>query len=140
MACAASILLAAPAAQAATVQEVIQNFGLIGVFAVDCSKPASAQNSYVVQRAVDAEHVQRDLMIGPAARQNFYVVDRAEVAKPNEVAISMTSEGRRLNLLLRAEPKRMRTIESAPENGAKLIADGRFVDNGAQTPWLNKCE
>jgi hypothetical protein len=58
-------ILAGTSAQPASVREVFENYGLLGNFAGDCSQPASSNNGYIIYRAIDAGHVQRDTMTAP---------------------------------------------------------------------------
>jgi hypothetical protein len=46
---------------------------------------------------------------------------------------------RRFNMVVRVESNRMRTMESASDSGEKIIAGGRFIRTGGETPWFNKC-
>jgi hypothetical protein len=55
----------------ASVKEIFENHGLLGTFSVDCTKPVSPLGRYFVYWAIDAGHVQRDVMTGPTARLFF---------------------------------------------------------------------
>jgi hypothetical protein len=56
--------LSAPAAQGqdTAVKTVVEKYKLLGTFAQDCAQPASQTNWYFVHRAIDDDHVQRDLV------------------------------------------------------------------------------
>jgi len=64
----AGIILASSSAQATTIKDILEKQGLVGTFAWDCTKPASEDNTYIVTRILDADHVQRDYMTGRTAR------------------------------------------------------------------------
>jgi len=135
----ALFLFTAPAAEAASVREVFEQYGLLGTFAIDCARPVSPENHYMQFRALDGGRVQIELMVGPQQRQYAYVIDRAEARGPNGIATSMANEQQRLNLLYRVEGRRLRTMESAREGGATIVASGLLTASKMPTPWLNRC-
>jgi len=136
---AALIVCTTPAAAAASVSEVFEQYGLLGTFAVDCARPVSPQNYYTHFRALEGGRVQIELMVGPQQRQYAYVIDRAEARGPSEVAISMANQQQRLHLIYRMQNGRLRTMESARQGGAVVVRGGAFTANGRPTPWLNRC-
>ena len=131
--------LAAPAAQAASVQAMFERYGLIGTWAFDCSQPASEQNPYIFYRLLDADHVGRDTMNSPTNRTNASVADFLIESNPNEVVISVKTERGRTNLTVRIERKRIRTFQSTRDSGEKVIVNGRFIERNTETLWFNKC-
>src|SRR5213594_348040 len=64
-------------AQGGSVKALFEKYNLIGTFAWDCSKPPSRDNQYFINRVVDADHVQRDLMSGPSTRHSIAMIDKA---------------------------------------------------------------
>ena len=138
----------APAyAQSGSVKAVFEKHGLLGTFARDCNKPAGRDNLYYVNRLVDPDHVQRDLMEGPTTRSWFTLIDQAKETGRNQVWFSgrMTGTlgGKSYDSELtegtwRIEPKRLVQTE-ASLGGQKLIAGGRWVATGREMLPLNKC-
>jgi hypothetical protein len=136
---AAAMLTAAPAlAQSGSAKEVAERYDLLGTYAQDCNKPVSRNNLYYVNRALDAERVQRDQMSGPTTRDFATIWDQANAISPNEIALGGTRDGQRGDAVFRVEPRRTRTME-ATIAGRKEVANGRFASNGRETPWLSKC-
>src|ERR1700692_3925672 len=131
-------VLSAAAADAASVKDLFESHDLLGIWSLDCQQPVSENNPFVVFRPVQT-FVQRDTMASATDRTDASIIDAAEETKPNEITMSMVSEPRRLKLVVRLEPKRMRTMEIAAENGEKFVADGRLVSTGDEVPWSNKC-
>jgi hypothetical protein len=131
-------LVSAATAQSESVKGVFEKYNLLGTYALDCSKPASETNWYFVHRVIDDGHVQRDMMIGPTARKFVFIFDRASAIGPNEIAVGGTRDGRPVDSVYRAEPNRQIEME-AKLDGNSVIAGGRFVSNGKDVPWLNKC-
>ena len=151
-ACLAAAVLLAAASSAASAQDgsvkaIFEKYNMLGVFAADCSKPASRDNPYYVHRVIDANHVQRDTMEGPTMRARFTVVDKAAALGPNEVSNSGPLTGAigsakfdrtPTDSIWRIEPNRIRFTE-ATVAGRKVAANGRYTGNGQETPWFNRC-
>jgi tetratricopeptide (TPR) repeat protein len=129
--------LAPVALPQASVKSVFEKHSLLGIFAWDCSKPASKQNHYFVHRLIDADHVQRDVMDGPTTRAFVVMVDKAAESKPNEITVSGTRDGKPFSSAYRIEPAGMRVLESTVD-GKVEIAGGRLA-NGAEMPLTNRC-
>lgn len=137
--CAALVMFAAASAHAASVSELFETHGLIGAWAIDCGTESSAQNPYVVYRVLGADHVQRDTMAGAATRTDASLIDRAAEAGPGRLSMTMTSQQRRMDLVVTVDGKRMRTVEMTNEKGDKLVAEGRLAGSGVELPWVNRC-
>jgi len=142
----AALASLAPAAQAASVKEIFEKYGLLGNFAWDCSGPPSPDKNWVhVNRLIDADHVQRELMTSPATREWVTVLDKAVELKPNEVMVSGLISGRLEGRTVDNEPvigvwriERNRVQQWASTfQGRTLIANGRL--NGRELPWSSKC-
>jgi hypothetical protein len=136
---AVSMILLTASAAASTPREVFEQKGLLGTFAVDCSRPVSPQNAYTFFRTLGGGRVQIDLMVGPQRRQYAYVIERAEPRGSNEVAVRMANPQWTLNLLYRVEGGRLRTMESVRHDGTVVIRAGVFAGNGRPTQWLERC-
>jgi hypothetical protein len=132
-------VIAAAGAQAASVQALFERYGMIGTWAFNCSQSASEQNPYIFYRVVDPEHVARDTQNNPTDRINASVAEFLVESNPNEVVIVVKTEQGRTNLTVRFERKRMRTFQSTRDSGQKVIVNGRFTANDAETLWYSKC-
>ena len=120
-----------------SVKAMFEQHNLLGTFAWDCSKPASPQNHYFIHRAIDDDHVQRDMMEGPTTRGFVVSVDMAVELKPNEISVSGTRDGKPFDSTYRLEANRMLVVESTVD-GKVEVAGGR-VPNGGNVPWASKC-
>ena len=118
--------------------DLFEQRGLLGVWAADCTKPPSQQNQYIVHRALDAERVQRDTMVGPTERFAVVFLETAAVSAPNELTMAASGHGARFSITYRFEGKGFRVMQYLREDGTKFIVDGRRVGAG-EMPWLNKC-
>ncbi len=134
------LMSAAGGARAASVQEVLEKYNLLGTWAWDCSKPADAKSNWVfVNRMVDANHMQRDFMKNATERAWYSVVTEATAIGPTELRVAGTRDGQRTDAIWRVEGTRMIQWE-ASQGGKKIIANGRYVSgNSAEVPALNKC-
>ena len=134
--------LVAAQGQAASVKDLFEKYNLVGTFAMDCSKLASASNYYYVNRVIDPGHVQRDRMTGPETRDYVTIIDHAIALGPNEIEIGGTrTEGRfngqSIEETWRVEANRQMAIEASVGSN-KVITGGRL--NGGQAVWwANRC-
>ena len=125
--------------QEGSVRAIFEKHDLLGTFAADCSAPVSKSNLYFINRLLDEGHVQRDVMSGPTARDWFTIIDKAVELTSDEISTSGLRNGLRSEIVYRLKKNRSRGVESTLED-KKLIAGGKFIDNGQEAPWLNKCE
>jgi hypothetical protein len=119
---------------------VFEAHHLLGTLAADCSSGPSEKAPYVVDRVIDADHVQIDRMIGRPAPQFTAIVDEARDSKPNEIMMSYLAGKHRYNMAVRLDGGRMRTMEVTREDDEKLVVSGRYVTGDhSDTPWFGKC-
>jgi hypothetical protein len=140
VAAATATMLAVPCAQAASVKEIFEKYKLLGTFSYDCTKPADKKNLYYVNRALDADHVQRDEMIAPTTRGRVVMISKAEELKPNEIKLSgsIVDGASSVTLVWHIEPNRMLQWE-ASWDGKPRIRDGVFLETQYKLPFLNRC-
>ena len=136
-----TVMVGPPQAQArdGAVEAVFEKYKLIGTFAVDCSKPASKDNLYFVNRLLDASRVQRDQMSSPTARDYVTIIDKVSELRPNEIAYAGTRDGQPTEGVWRLEANRQIGMEVSMA-GKKVISGGRLVSSGQPVPWLSRCD
>jgi hypothetical protein len=126
-------------AQIESVKAIFEKYNLLGVSAQDCTKPPKAvENWYYVNRLIDANHVQRDLMESPATRKSVTIIDNAAEATPNGILVIGTRDGKPAQRIWRLEKDRMVQWESALA-GQQEISAGKWVRTGTDMPWLYRC-
>jgi len=125
-------------AQGGSIKAIFEKYDLLGTFAFDCSRPVSKDNLYFITRAIDDKHVQRDQMSGPTTRDYVTIFDKAVELPADEISVSGDRSGVRSETVYRLEKNRTHAIE-ATLGGDTLIADGKFIGNGQEVPWANKC-
>jgi hypothetical protein len=134
-----AICAGATSAQAASVKEVFEKYNQLGTFAWDCSKPPSPSNLYYLNRAIDADHVQRDEMSGETTREHVTIIDRAQPVGPNEISLSGQRDERPAEGVWRVEGDRQLATEVTLD-GKRVISGGKNVSSGRPIPWTNRCE
>src|SRR5436305_1879582 len=100
----AAAVSSASMAQAASVEALFAKYDLIGTQAWDCNRPASADNWHYINRLLDGDRVQRDLMLGPTTRQWRAIFDKAAELKPNEIVVNGRLSGRIEGRVVENEP------------------------------------
>lgn len=135
---ATATMLAGTSARAASAKDIFEKYHLFGTFSYDCTKAADKKNLYFVNRALDADHVQRDVMNGPTAREHVITYDKVEESKPNEIKVSGTRDGQPAEGIWRVEENRMLQWYSKV-NGKERIRDGIFLETNFKMPYLNRC-
>jgi hypothetical protein len=139
----ASLLpVAAGHARDAAAVAAARSWGLIGVWSLDCDRPASDQNGrfgYRVRGDGMLEHY-RDVGKG---LETFDLLSARIVADSGhlELVLDMPSfKQQRRYAVAKDSEWRMRAMSNANvETGKYSIRDGTFVANGKATPWLLRC-
>jgi hypothetical protein len=139
----ALVALAAPihAAQAQSIAETLSRWGLLGTWALDCSKPASSSNgylSYAIRRAGQVSH-ERDF----GDRQDVNEVQQARMGLGGALELVVhfpgLSQTRQFTLVMGVDG-RIRTIANSKVDGTQpTIKDGKFTANDADSPWQVRC-
>jgi hypothetical protein len=137
----ASGVLRAPdaGAQESSVKRFFEKYNLLGIFAQDCTKPPNAvENSYYVNRLIDPDHVQRDLMESETTRTNVTTIDKAWELGPNEIGVMGMSDNKPTAAIWRLDRNRMVPWEVI-HAGEQTISRGKWVKTGTDVPWINRC-
>jgi len=137
------VALAAPihGAEAQNIAETLSRWGLLGTWALDCSKPASSSNgylSYATRRAGQVSH-ERDF----GDRQDVNEVQQARLVLGGALELVVhfpkLSQTRQFTVLMGVDG-RIRTIANSKVDGTEpTIKDGKFTTNEADTPWQVRC-
>jgi Ricin-type beta-trefoil lectin domain len=142
---------AAPALPVIALPTIFDRHGLLGTFAEDCANDPSDTNPYIVHRALDAEHVERDQMKSRTVRAYAALVDSADEVAANEVGMNMVIvettilqlKDLRMRLVTRIDGNRVRLMQSGvlsgPNAGQNNIVGGKTTSGGTETHWLSKC-
>lgn len=146
---AVSVIVAAvvvcPSANAASVDEVFQQFGLFGTWAADCSRPATPSNPYVSITTPSAGLVLEDHNLGPDFSVNRYSVLSAEKVTASSISVEVifqpgTEVEERQKLVFSVRDNTRRTMFNQADGGTVRVKDGIALARGSKTPLLRKCE
>ena len=138
---AACWLLAAGAASASPVQDAAARWGLLGVWATDCSRPASPDNSHDTYALESDGSVSLTYDAGPSYEPNRYSWTDGGIIAPDEMKLDGVFMGDHLaqhTVLQKNEAGQLRVLSNIDGTGKVLVENGAFPDGGGP-PWANKC-
>jgi hypothetical protein len=132
-------------ANAETVDELFQQFGLFGTWASDCGRPATPSNPRVSITAPSAGLVLEDHNLGPDFSVNRYSVLSAERVSATSISVEVifqpgTEAEERQKLVFSVRDKTRRTMFNQADGGIVRVKDGIALARGSKTPLLRKCE
>ena len=135
--------LTAPArADDAKVRETLEKAGLIGVWAQDCSKPASVDNGYETIAVGADGAVMSRYDTGTSETSDYRFLDARTNKRGDVITLERWLETGALNdAIYRIEGDRQTTWENLDEETEKvLVADGKFTSSGQTNPWYYRCK
>ena len=127
-------------AAAQSVTDTVSRWGLIGTWALDCTKPASNSNGYLtyVVRGAKVVH-ERDF--GDRRDSNDVQQARTGVGGTLDLVVHFPglNQTRKFTMLM-ASDRRIRALANSRTDGTdETIKDGKFTANGGVTPWQTRC-
>ena len=133
------------AADAASVEELFQQFGLFGSWATECDKPATPNNPHVSITVPSAGLVLEDHNLGADFAVNRYSVLDAERVSPTSLSVNVifqpgTEVEERQKLVFAVRGNTRRTLFNQTNGGAVRVKDGIALARGSKTPLLQKCD
>jgi len=115
---------------------------LLGIWRRDCAKPTSRENWGMVYTAT-VGGVQMIDDGGPDTNFRPSEVTSIKRAAAGRLAVVRIDEdGKPMHVLIETHGGRLRVLQSSGfEDGkpATYIKDGRFTEDGTETPWFNRC-
>jgi hypothetical protein len=114
---------AAAAPEQGGVRQVLEKYGILGTWSVDCSNLASPRKAYSVYRLHDENQVQRDVITG--TEQQAGIVESAVEVGPNELMITWLWETREV-VRLHVDGNRLRHME-VTRNGTRNSLREAFI-------------
>jgi hypothetical protein len=148
-ACLVAVFVASMAgtANAQSTADVIAQFGLIGTWSTDCSRPAS-DNNYLTVYAVKGSVVSRTYYDKPDHVYNNYKIVNATRVRPELLSYTQIWDfegkpaniaGDRVNVLLNMQDGKFQIVSSQGSDGSFFVADRKFPGSGAESPWQLRC-
>lgn len=136
--------LALPAlAHADTPRDVLRDFGMLGTWATDCSRPSGEDNFYTVYAGTTDGNVRRTYYNTPDREKayNEYSITRA-IRLPAD-QLSYRQEGSvdhdKIDVILLKDGNKYKIWSSVRDDGAVLVDKGKFPKSGDESPWQVKC-
>jgi hypothetical protein len=132
-------------ADAASVEELFEQFGLFGTWATDCNKPPTPGNPHVSITTPSAGLVLEDHNLGPDFAVNRYSVLSAERTSPTSLSVDVIFQpGTELEdhqkLIFSVRNNTRRTIFNQTSGGVVRVKDGIALAHSTKTPLLQRCE
>jgi hypothetical protein len=138
----AVVLLPASGPEAAEPEkEAVRKSGILGTWAVDCSKPSSASNPYQAY-AIDKPHPTRTLAMATESLDGVFDMRKARLLGNNRLAYTDVKRGRpgkHFDVVVEIAGGRLRSLSSVADDGTVIIRDGKFVKSGAPTLVFQRC-
>ena len=141
---AAAFAIVMPAlASAQSARDVLREFGMLGTWATDCSRPSGEDNFYTIYAGMTDGRVRRTYYNTPDRLKpyNEYIVTRA-IRLPAD-QLSYRQEGAvdhdKIDVVLLKDGNKYKIWSSVTEEGKALVKDGKFPGSGSESPWQTKC-
>jgi hypothetical protein len=132
-------------ANADSVDQLFEQFGLFGSWAPDCSRPATPSNPHVSITTPSSGLVLEDHNLGPDFSVNRYSVLSAERVSATGISVEVifqpgTEVEERQKLVFSVRDNTRRTMFNQGDGGTVRVKDGIALARGSKTPLLRKCE
>jgi hypothetical protein len=137
----AFLLLAPCLAKAQSVQKAMEKFGLPGIWAVDCSKPAGPTNFFAHYTVSAADRGMLTYDGSDTLKKSSYIIHDAKLLGDRKIELEeeFLADHSFLDLILTKSEDQIRVISSRRNDGKVLIADGRFQPEGDASLWFTRC-
>lgn len=126
-------------------EQVFEQFGLFGTWAVDCAAPAALGNPHVKISEPAPGVILEEHDLGPANVINRYSVLKAKRLSDTRLSVEVLfhpgkENEERQKLTFQVRDRTRRTVFNQVENGSVRVKNGIALWNGSETPLLHKCE
>jgi len=142
----AIVLAGSRAANAETVGQVLKNFGLLGTWANDCSKPASSNNYHTIYEATSNGDVRRTYYNEPNKNKIYsqFVIKRVSRVAADQILYEQEGQDDLQYVVLKKIANRYRIFSNHSRAGKVFVQEGKYVKDspathGNETPWQTKC-
>ena len=143
MLCAALVLMCPVLAHAQSAAAAMQDFGLLGTWAGECSQGASPNNNHATYLVTAAGGLQLKYQSGADFEESVYDILDAKRVAPDKLSLRqvlMSNERVTLDIVLLKEDDRIRIWSSLFPDGTALVEDGVMTSmTGRETRWMTHC-
>jgi hypothetical protein len=129
-----------PAAQAQTTAEVARKWGLLGTWRLDCTQPRSSQNPDLIYVVRDGK-LFHDRDFVDSRDSSAVMTATLKADKSLEIVVSFQSlkQTRQFSFMKGPDGRIRAASNRNVDTNEYTVRDGKFVSNGASTPWQTRC-
>ena len=119
--------------------DALVQFGLIGNWAFDCTKPPSPGNPFMNFTASAAGQPTRQIVTGMPRYDSLVAIKDAALLDPDHLRLSYPQGSVTVTVTLLKEQRRIRPYEASASDGTVSVSGGIAKAIGQPTRWLVKC-
>jgi hypothetical protein len=142
--CAIHVLLLTVSAQSQSPTNAVEEFGLLGTWAIDCMHSPSPRNEHSVFSVTSIGTVQLRNDFGIDYDEMVYRIVNARLVSPDMVALRQvltTDRSIVLDVVMLKVDDKLRIWSSRGNDGKALVREGTIPStNGQQTRWALRCQ
>ena len=141
--CAALVVIFPVLAHSQSAGAAMQEFGLLGTWAGECSQGAAPTNNHATYLVTSAGALQLKYQSGADYEDSVYDILDAKRLAPDKLSLRqvLTSNDRvMLDIVLLKENDKIRIWSSLFPDGTALVEDGVMTSmTGRETRWMTRC-
>jgi hypothetical protein len=141
--CAALLVLVPGLARAQSATAAMQDFGLLGTWAGECSQGPSPTNNHATYLVTSAGALQLKYQSGADFEESVYDILDAKRVAPDKLSLRqvlMSNDRVTLDIVLLKENDKIRIWSSLFPDGTALVEDGVMTSmTGRETRWMTRC-
>jgi hypothetical protein len=142
--CLIQLLFLAPFAHAQSITRAVEDFHMLGLWAVDCHRQPAPRNEHATFTKANADEVQLVNDFGVDYDNMVYRIVAAQRIGNDRVSLRqvLATDGKVvLDVVLWKVNDKLRTWSSRVSDGSALVVDGVVSStNGHKTPWIGRCK
>jgi hypothetical protein len=141
--CAALLVLCPALAQAQSATAAMQEFGLLGTWAGECSQGPGPANNHATYLVTSAGGLQLKYQSGADFEDSVYDILDVKRVAPDKLSVRqvlMGNERVTLDIVLLKDNDKIRIWSSLFPDGTALVEDGVMTSmTGRETRWMTRC-
>jgi hypothetical protein len=141
--CAALLVLVPGLAHAQSATAAMQDFGLLGTWAGECSEDPSPTNNHATYLVTSAGGLQLKYQSGADFEESVYDILDAKRVAPDKLSLRqvlMSNDRVTLDIVLLKENDKIRIWSSLFPDGTALVEEGVMTSmTGRETRWMTHC-
>jgi hypothetical protein len=143
MLCAALVLMCPVLAHAQSAAAAMQDFGLLGTWAGECSQDAGPTNNHATYLVTSSGGLQLKYQSGADYEDSVYDILDAKRIAPDKLSLRqvlMSNDRVALDIVLLKDNDKIRIWSSLFPDGTALVEDGVMTSmTGRETRWMTRC-